>query len=129
MATFNVVGVEEAIQSLNLEAERVRRLAPQAALAGAEVAAEAMRRSAPVGKTGQLSQSIICKGPHENVAYGVYYDVFPDGIRDDGERNATVGYVHEFGRSNMPARPWMRTAVEASEGAITDAMAGVLLGD
>lgn len=129
MATFNAVGVEEAIQQMNLEAERVHRLAPQAAQVGAEVAAKAIQRNAPRGETGKLSGSIVCKGPHTNVADGVYYDIHPDGIRDDGERNATVGYVHEFGRSNMPARPWMRTAVDASEGAITDAMADVLLGD
>ncbi len=129
MATFNVVGVEEAIRQMNLEAERMHRLAPQAAKAGAEVAVEAMRRTVPVGETHKLHDSLICKGPHTNVADGVYYDIHPDGIRDDGERNATVGYVLEFGRSNMDARPWMRTAVDASEGAITDAMAGVLLED
>lgn len=127
MATFDVVGIDEAIKQLDLKADEMQKLAPQAVMAGGQVAAEAMRATVPV-RTGQLSGGITIKGPYHNLADGHYVDVFPDGIRKDGERNATVGYVLEYGRSNMPPQPWMRPATESSADAINDAMASVLTG-
>ena len=125
MATFNVTGIDEAIQQLNLQAETIQRLGPAAAMAGGAAAAEALAATAPV-RSGQLAGSMKVAGPYHTVADGYYCDVYPNGTRVDGERNATVGYVLEYGRSNMPARPWMRPALDSSAEAITAAMAEVL---
>ncbi len=128
MATFNVVGIDEAIKALDMAAEEMTRRAPAAAKAGGEVAAKAMADTAPVGSTGQLSGSIVVKGPYTSALDGSYCDVFPDGVRKDGERNAEVGFVNEYGRSNMPARPWMRPAIERYADEIASAVTNVLTG-
>ncbi len=127
MATFNVVGIDEAIKELDIAAEEMTRRAPAAAKAGGEVAARAMADTAPV-RTGQLSGSMVVKGPYTSALDGSYCDVFPDGVREDGERNAEVGFVKEFGRSNMPAEPWMRPAIERYADEIASAVTNVLTG-
>ena len=125
MAIFNVTGLDEAIKQLDLAADALKERAPEAAVAGGKVAA--FQRSAPV-RTGQLAASMTVDGPHHTVADGYYCDVYPSGKRADGERNATVGYVLEYGRSNMPAQPWMRPAMEESADEISSAIAEVLTG-
>lgn len=127
MAIFNVTGLDEAIKQLDLAADALKERAPEAAVAGGKVAAAAFQRSAPV-RTGQLAASMTVDGPHHTVADGYYCDVYPSGKRADGERNATVGYVLEYGRSNMPAQPWMRPAMEESADEISSVIAEVLTG-
>lgn len=130
MASFNVTGMDDLIRQMDLKAEEIKRLGPTAAKAGGEAALEAMKKTVPKGKgkTHELESSLKIDGPYHNVSAGYYCDVHPDGKRASGERNATVGYVLEYGRSNMAARPWMRTAVEMFEADIQDAMAKVLTG-
>ncbi len=128
MATFNVVGMEEAIKQMDFEAERVKRRGPAAVQAGGEVAKNAMRQTVPV-RTGQLSEAIQVGKVEHTTADGIHCDVFPDGRRADGERFAEIGFVLEYGREGMPARPWMRPAVERESAAITEAVANVLMGD
>lgn len=129
MATFNVVGIDEAIRQMELAADVMKQRAPDAVKAGAQVLKDALTKSAPAGKTGQLAASIKIDDLHHTVADGFYTDVYPDGKRTDGERNATVGYVLEYGRSNMPARPWMRTTAERCAEDVQNAMVSVLAGD
>lgn len=89
---------------------------------------KAMQESVPV-RTGQLSKAIRIGKTVQTVEDGIFCEVYPDGVRDDGQRNAEVGFVLEYGRSNMPARPWMRPAVERESEAIAAAVADVLTGD
>jgi hypothetical protein len=72
--------------------------------------------------TGKLSESIKYK-----VAAG-YVDIYPQGgrpVKRSGkksgkpnkgasQRNQTVGFVLEYGRSDMPAHRWMSTAADAT---------------
>jgi len=51
-----------------------------------------------------------------------YVEVYPQGTNRRGERNATVGFVHQYGRSNMPARPWFTSANEKAAGEVQEAM-------
>ena len=37
-------------------------------------------------------------------------EVYPDGKDRHGVRNATKGFVLQYGRKNMPARPWFTAA-------------------
>ena len=128
MASFNVVGMDELMADMQLEAERIDRNGPAAAMAGAEAAIDAMKKTVPV-RTGGLKDHIKAKGPQHDLVDGHFADVFPTGKNKRGERYETIGFVNEYGRSNMPANPWMRTAMETEGDAIGEKMAEVLLRD
>lgn len=128
MASFNVQGIDELVEALEMEAERVDRNGPDAAMAGARVAIEAMEQTVPV-RTGGLKGHIKAKGPMYNSVDGHHADVFPTGKDKHGERYETIGFVQEYGRSNMPAQPWMRPAVENKADAIGAAVADTLMRD
>ena len=128
MASFNVTGIDELIQGMSLEAERVDRNGPAAAMAGAKVAINAMEGTVPV-RTGGLKGHIKAKGPYYNSVDGHHADVVPTGKDKYGERYETIGAVQEYGRSNMPAQPWMRPAVETHGDAIGGAVADTLMRD
>ena len=129
MASFNYTGVDEAIRELKRMGADISKKAPAAAVAGGKAAIAEMQKRAPV-RTGGLKGHIGMKGPFHTTADGYYVDVFPTGKKKNGkktERYETVGYVLEYGRSNMEARPWMRPAMEEGEDAIASAMADVLM--
>lgn len=128
MASFNIQGIDEMLEAMQLEADRVQRNGPAAAQAGAKVAIQAMEGTVPV-RTGGLKGHIKSKGPYYDTVDGHYCDVFPTGKDKRGERYETIGFVQEYGRSDMPAQPWMRPAVEANADAIGKAMADVLMQD
>jgi len=63
---------------------------------------------------------------------GIHTDVFPQGNQPHGYprkgkrgnvSNAQVGFVLEYGRSNMPARPWIGAANAKAAGKANEAMA------
>lgn len=130
MASFNVVGIDEAIKALDIAAEEMTRRAPAAVMAGAKVAVDIMSAAAPVAAKngGQLAESIWMNDIHVSAIDGYHCDVYPFGIRRDGERNADVGFIQEYGRSDMPARPWMRPAIERHGDEILSAITDVLTG-
>lgn len=128
MASFSIQGIDEMLEAMQLEAERVERNGPDAAMAGAKVALEAMEETAPV-RTGGLKGHIKIKGPFFDTVDGHHADVFPTGKDKYGERYETIGFVQEYGRSNMPAQPWMRPAVETKADAIGAAVADALMRD
>ncbi len=100
--------------------------APRAVQAGAEIVSEALRASAPV-RTGGLSESVRPHAvKHNNAEDGWTCEVYPDGTNEEGERYALIGFVLEYGRSNMAARPWFRNTVEDVAGEVQDAMASAL---
>lgn len=129
MASFNCTGLDEAIRELKRMGDDVSKKGPAAAVAGGKAAIAEMEKRVPV-RTGGLKGHIGMKGPFHTTADGYYVDVMPTGKKKNGkktERYETVGYVLEYGRSNMEARPWMRPAIEEGEDAIASAMADVLL--
>lgn len=128
MAAFNLQGIDEMMKALELEAERVERNGPEAAMAGGKAAIQAMEGTVPV-RTGGLKGHIQAKGPFHDAVNGHYCDVYPTGKDKRGQRYETIGFVQEYGRSDMPAQPWMRPAVEANADAIGQAMADVLMRD
>lgn len=121
-------GFDEAIQELIRESDEMRQRIPRAVSAGAEAAKAILQEAAPVGKTGQLADSITISPEYRSFFEGVHRNIFPDGTRSDGERNATVGYVHEYGRSNMPPSAWMSNAIEEHGETVQAAVAGELTG-
>lgn len=128
MAAFEVGDIDALIQQMQLESERVERNAQAAVQAGAEVLREALEASAPV-RTGGLAGSIKVGKIGRDSVNGVHADVYPDGTDPHGERYATIGSVLEYGRSNMPARPWLRPTAESAGAAVTEAMRAELMKD
>lgn len=136
MAKLKVTGIDELAKQLNNEMRRLERNGESAVLAGAAIAREAMQKSAPIraeaansGHKGHLKDHI--KIGKVSRAFGGEFsvDVYPDGKRDDGQRYAEVGFVLEYGRSNMPARPWMRPTMELKNEDIINAMREELFKD
>ena len=125
MAAMDTRGLDALMKSLDLEAQRIDELSAKAVEAGAKVLKAAQEATAPV-RTGGLAGHIKIGKPQHDAGNGYYRDVYPDGKNPRGERYATIGFVLEYGRSNMPARPWMRVAGETSEQAVVEAMAEVL---
>ena len=128
MASFNVSGIDDILREFEQDAGRIAANGPAAAMAGGRAAVAEMEKRVPA-RTGGLKGHISIDGPHHTVADGHYVDVYPKGTKKNGrktERYETVGYVLEYGRSNMAARPWMRPSVEEGSQAIVDAMAEAL---
>ena len=61
--------------------------------------------------TGDLAASIVVSKIKER-DNGKMVEVYPDGKDRHGVRNATKGFVLQYGRKNMPARPWFTAANE-----------------
>lgn len=73
--------------------------------------------------TNQLINSIKPTMPKILGNNAKYVDVYPQGTRKKrGIRNAMVGFVHEYGTSNNPARHWMSNTVDD----VGDEIAGIV---
>lgn len=96
---------------------------------GADVAVELMRERVPVSTrhAEHLRDHIKVMREGHDAVDGYYCEIYPDGVRPgggkaSGRRYATIGYVLEYGRSNMAPRPWMRPALMVGEYRIREAM-------
>ena len=128
MAAWEVDGLDQLIEMMKLEETRVERNGPAAVLAGAEVLRQELEAAAPV-RTGGLAGSIRVGKVAKDTINGIHCDVYPDGKDPHGERYATIGSVLEYGRSNMPARPWLRPTAEGVGAAVQAAVAAELMKD
>ena len=125
MASFNFQGADELLKEFERMGADLSERGPAMAMAGGRAAVAEMEKRVPV-RTGGLKGHIAIKGPFHTTMDGYYVDVFPDGTKKNGrkrERYAAIGYILEYGRSNMAARPWMRPAVEEGADASNEAMA------
>ena len=132
MAEFTTVGMEE-IEKAFLRMEEVAvRAVPQMLKAGADVLVEAQRAEAlamGLNETGNFVKSIkatVVKGDDTEK----YVDVYPQGRAKHGNdrkgdksnvRNATIGFVAEYGTSSQQARPYMTTANAKAHEKVIDA--------
>ena len=106
MAKFNVVGLDDLQERMLQKAQIAEEAVPEMLKAGGAVMQEAQK--AEIRKmfrirrsTGDLAASVIVSKMVE---------VYPDGKDRHGVRNATKGFVLQYGRKNMPARPWFTAA-------------------
>lgn len=126
MARFEVSGIE-GFEDKILKREAAATAAVPAMLkAGAAVLVEAQQaeiRSTFKSDraTGDLANSIKAT-PVKKKDSTQYVEVYPHGTNRRGERNATVGFVHQYGRSNMPARPWFTRSNQKATPEVRDAM-------
>ena len=132
MAEFTTVGMEE-IEKAFLRMEEVAvRAVPQMLKAGADVLVEAQRAEAlamGLNETGNFVKSIkatVVKGDDTEK----YVDVYPQGRAKHGNdrkgdksnvRNATIGFVAEYGTSSQQARPYITTANAKAHEKVIDA--------
>lgn len=114
MATFNVVGLDDLHDAL-LRQERIATEAvPEMLKAGGEVMKRAQQDEIKATfkskrSTGDLAKSIIVSKIKEKDG-GKSVEIYPNGKDRHGVRNATKGFVLQYGRKNMPARPWFTAA-------------------
>ena len=117
-AQVNISGFKEMQQLLKRLPENMQRRAlGSAARAGAVVMQREARKSAPRGQ--ELSTSSKKYGPlHKNIRI-IQLKRVPRGSRayrvDTGD--GFWGVILEVGSRYMPARPWMRPAIERAWGA------------
>lgn len=123
MAEFNTVGLEEVEKAfLNMEKAAVEAV-PKMLKAGANVLVEAQRaeaRAMGLNDTGGFINSIkatAVKGDDTEK----YVEIYPQGRAKHGNdrkgdkknvRYATIGFIAEYGKSKVAAKPYMTVANE-----------------
>lgn len=133
MAQFEISGMDELGKLIEKLGADVQPKCERAVQAGAKVLLAVMEKTVPV-RTGGLKGHIKISDLRHDPANGYYCDIYPDGIKpgkgkSENRRYATIGFVLEYGRSNMRARPWMRTALEQCGDEVQRIMADEMLKD
>ena len=114
MAEFNTVGMEDVIQACERREQATVQAVPEMLKAGGEVIKSAFQEeTAKLNSTGRgtgaLTASIKVSAVKERDG-GKFVEIAPTGTDRHGVRNAEKGFVLNYGRSNMPARPWFTAA-------------------
>lgn len=116
MAKFTVTGLDDVQEAMLRRDKATMEAVPEMLKAGGEVIknafqAETKKLNSTGRGTGDLTASIKVSAVKERNG-GKYVDIAPTGTDRHGVRNAEKGFVLNYGRSNMPARPWFTTANE-----------------
>lgn len=122
---FEIEGLDEAIKQMEATAEMIEKRGPAAVQAAAQAAKTELEKTVPV-RTGALKGSIKIEPPKHDPVNGTYCIVFPKGKNAQGQRYETIGAVLEYGRSNMPAQPWLAPVLTGKADVISEAMRKVL---
>lgn len=118
MAKFNVVGLDDIQDAMLRRDKATMEAIPEMLAAGGAVMQKAQQdeiTSTFTGNrsTGDLARSIIVSKVKEKNG-GKSVEIYPDGTDRHGVRNATKGFVLQYGRGSgrtrMPARPWFTAA-------------------
>lgn len=125
MARLSVDGLEELMNDLEAVAELPDTVACEMLNAQADVVKKAqVNKIAEINlvDTGQLRDSIDKTAVRRSGA-GRYLEVYPQGIRKNGVRNAEVGFIHEYGAPgrHIPAKHWAYNANEGCAEETTEA--------
>lgn len=127
MARFNVVGLDGLVLDLERMAELPDEVFDDMLNAGADVVAVAQKRVGlrmGVHRTGMTLSSIKkSKKIGRQSDFGRYIDVYPQGKNADGNENAEVAFINEYGKEGQPARPFLRTAINEAQDEATEAEA------
>ena len=120
MANFKTTGAQEValrFEKLERNADAACR---KAVAAGAKVLRDRLSEAAPV-RTGALAKSIKAGTVKYTEGDGFVSEVRPVGD-NHGEPLAKIGNILEYGRSNMPPRPWFLPTVDKARDEVEDAM-------
>ena len=110
MAKFTVTGLDDVQEAMLRQDAIVEEAVPEMLKAGGEVIKRAFQTETKklnsTGRaTGALTASIKVSAVKERNG-GKFVEIAPTGKDRHGVRNAEKGFVLNYGRSNMPARPW-----------------------
>ena len=126
MAKFNVVGLDDVQEAMLRQDAIVEEAVPEMLKAGGEVIKRAFQTETKklnsTGRaTGALTASIKVSAVKERNG-GKFVEIAPTGKDRHGVRNAEKGFVLNYGRSNMPARPWFTSSNEKAAPEVQEAM-------
>lgn len=116
MAKFTVTGLDDVQEAMLRRDKATMEAVPEMLKAGGEVIRRAFQEETQklnsTGRaTGALAASMKVSAVKERGGAS-YVDIAPTGTDRHGVRNAEKGFVLNYGRSNMPARPWFTAANE-----------------
>ena len=126
MASFDTSGIDDILNKITSREVATSSAVPKMLKAAGDILVRAQQdeiRSTFKSNrtTGDLAKSIKASAVKGNDSEK-YVEVTPTGNNRRGQRNATVGFVHQYGRSNMPARPWMTSANNKIANEVQEAM-------
>lgn len=126
MAKFEVSGLDKVQAQIDKRAASTVNAIPSMLKAGAAVLVKAQQEQANIMFTGDRSTGDLAKSIKAGSVKGNdterYIEVYPQGTDRHGVRNAEKGFVQQYGRSNMAARPWFSTANEKAGDDVSEAM-------
>lgn len=117
MARLDVSGMEEIISGFDALSELPDEVANAILTEQADAVISEIRRTGEamgVHRTGQTLDSLKSTGV-KKTKNGHEVKVEFAGKNRAGEKNVTVAFINEYGKTNQPARPFVSTAVEAVE--------------
>ncbi len=128
MARIEISGLVDVLNSMEKLAQIPDGVINDMLNAQSEVVVKAQKKTGlrmGIHRTGVTLQSIKA-GNVKRRRDGAYVDVYPQGTNKDGNRNAEVAFINEYGKRGQPARPFIRTANEESAAETTRAAEKIL---
>lgn len=127
MAKFDTQGLNEVAAFMLKQDEATLKVVPEMLKAGGEIIKKAQQTEINAmfnsdRSTGALKESIKVSDVKNGENGSKKVEIYPDGKDKHGVRNATKGFVLNYGRSNMPARPWFTAAMNTAADKATEAM-------
>lgn len=118
MAQLTINGLDSLMDDLEAVAELPDSVASEMLNKQADVVVKAQKSqisSIGLVDTGMLKRSIRKSDSIKKTGSSRSMEVYPDGTRPNGVRNAEVGFIHEYGAKNkhIPAKKWMQQANES----------------
>ena len=120
MGTFTTGGIAAELEKFDGLAKGCDDMCKAAVKAGGKKLAEKLSEAAPED-TGALKKSIKAGSVQYSAGDGYSCEVAPMG-ENHGENLAKIGNILEYGRSNMPPRPWFNPTVDRAGGEVIQAM-------
>lgn len=123
MASLTVSGLSELALDLDELAALPKSVMEEMINAESDIVVRAQKEKARSMLSGPYSKGIVSSGITKKKARlradGVYQMITVDGtVLDQHHKNSTriaeIAFINEFGKTNQPARPFMRTANEES---------------
>ena len=128
MADFGVSGIDDLILTLQQISEIPEPIQNEMLNAQADVLLQAQKAAASIiADTGETARSLKKNKPRIRKGIRSISITF-SGSRKRGNtitRNAEIAFVNEFGKRNVPARNFIRTAIERSASACTAAAGSI----
>ena len=127
MANVKFAGIEDIEAKFLRREQNTVRAVPKMVVAGGQVLQKAQRDVARQmfkgdRSTGDLANSIKSDTKAKGDNIRKYVTVYPRGKDRHGVKNATKGFVLQYGRTNMPAKPWLTIANNNAEQPVQDIM-------